>query len=89
MLLNSGVPIMNVIKYASNSPKKILKFSLRNLGWRSGFELPPYRLQCLNMNSLEKRREVAMFKMIKGLIDAPNFLSKIVMLVVRIKIINC
>lgn len=63
--------------------KKFLLFALRNLGWRSHLELPSYknRLKLINMNTLKHRREVGMvmfiFKLLKGLIDAPNLYSKL------------
>lgn len=63
--------------------KKFLLFALRDLGWSNRFELPSYknRLKLLHMNTLKHRREVAMvmfiFKLIKGLIDAPKLYSKL------------
>lgn len=62
--------------------KRFLRFALRNLGWRDRLVLPPYkdRLQLLNMNSLEHRREVGMvmfmLKVLKGDIDAAYLLRQ-------------
>ena len=62
--------------------KRFLKFALRDLGWRDRLILPPYtdRLQLLNMNTLEHRREVGMVmfmvKLLKGDIDAAHLLTQ-------------
>lgn len=70
------------IKRIESVQSKFIRYALRFLPWNNPYELPPYENRCrlLELDTLEKRRKVAMAvfagKILTGSIDAPYILSK-------------
>lgn len=63
--------------------RRFIRFALRGLDWVDSYNLPPYvdRLKLINLQSLEKRREVAdiifIHQLLTGNIDCPALLEMI------------
>ena len=71
------------IKRIESVQRRFVRLSLRSLPWNDPYRLPPYenRLQLLNLNTLQRRRDVTdtlfIFKVLTGNIDDPQILSVI------------
>jgi Reverse transcriptase (RNA-dependent DNA polymerase) len=58
------------VKKIERIQEKFLKYALRRMGWKNVFELPPYESRCmlLNLNTLERRREIGNIMFIRDLV---------------------